>query len=441
MAELFRHLSNREFAALIWIGLFLIWMLLMPKIRRSLGGCIKAFCQPAILKVMGMAALHIAASVWLLQWLGIWSAEFIYPTITWAITFALVAMFEADKMSSDERHMGKIIRDVISVTAVLIFIIELQSYSLALELIALPTLTVIALVHEVSKMKEEHAWVEKRLGTILAIAGLSYIAISLWKTWAGYQEIDAFDTLRAFIIPILLSLLFLPFVYGLGVYMAYERIFASLSFWMDKKLLRYAKRQAIIRCRNNLDFLQRWHRVVQRERPETKGAIRETIADVHTALKREKLPSKVDPNTGWSPWAAKDFMQELEFETHDYHKGYEGNWFAESNLKPLGTGYPRNNIAYYVEGEATCAKQLKLKLNVNAPEDDGNAQELFSQASLYLLLKASESPPTKRIERKVEALQDFEIDRGPHIVSLKRDDWSRGTRPEYDLVFKIKMRS
>lgn len=441
MTELLKQLSNREIATLIWIGLFLIWMLIMPKIRQSLGSVIKDFCQPVILRVVVMAALYIMGTIWLLHRRDIWSTDFIYSTLTWAITFALVAMFEAHKLASDKRHMGKIIRDVINVTAVLMFIVELHSFSLAVEMIALPVLTFITLMHEMAKMREEHAAVEKLLGAILAIVGLSYFAISLWQTWAGYEEIDGLDTLRSFIIPVLLSLLFLPFLFGLGVYMAYERIFASLSFWMDKNLLKYSKWKAAIRCRTNLDYLERWQRAAQRERPETKEAIRKLFQDVEAVLKREKSPPEVEPKDGWSPWSAKDFMRAFGLETRDYHQRYEGRWFAETNLKPIGKGFPRNNIGYYIEGQASCAKQLKLRLNVDAPDDDEEARALFAQAALFLLLKASQSVPTKRIERKIEALEDFEIASAPYTISLKKDDWSRETRPEYDLVFKVEATS
>ncbi len=150
MGELLKQLSSREIATLIWIGLFLIWVL---------------------------------------DWRGIWTTDFIYSTITWAITFALVAMFEANKLASDRRHMGKVIRDVINVTGVLIFIVEMHSFSLVVELIALPILTVITLMHEMAKSKEEYAAVEKLLGAILTIVGLSYLALSLWQTWAGYEGI------------------------------------------------------------------------------------------------------------------------------------------------------------------------------------------------------------------------------------------------------------
>jgi hypothetical protein len=416
-------------------------MLAMPKIRQSLGGVIEAFCQPVILRVVAMAALYIMGATLLLYWRGIWTTDFIYSTITWAITFALVAMFEADKLASDQRHMGKIIRDVISITAVLIFIIEMHSFSLVVELIALPMLTFITLMHEMAKLKEEHAAVEKLFGSILTIVGLSYLTLSLWQTWAEFEEINRLDTLRAFIIPTLLSLLFLPFLFGLGVYMAYERIFASLSLWMDRNLLKYSKRQAAIRCRTNLDYLERWQRAVQRERPETKEATRKVFKDVEAVLRREKSPPEVEPKDGWSPWSAKDFMRAFGLETRDYHEGYAGRWFAETNPKPLGMGFPRNNIAYYIEGEASCAKQLKLELNVNAADDDDEARALFAQAALYLLLKASQLAPTKRIERKIEALEDFEIASAPHIISLKKDDWSSGAQAKYNLVFKVETTS
>ena len=441
MTELLKQLSNREIATLVWLGLFLIWTLMMPKIRQSMGGVIKAFCQPVILKVVGLAVLYITCSVWLLYRLGIWTADFTYSTLTWAVTFALVAVFEANKMSSDKRHIAKIIREVINVTAVLIFIIELHSFSLIIELISLPILIIITAMYELAKIKDEHAAVEKLLGKILVVVALAYLWNSIWGIWAGYEEINGLDTLRAFLIPILLSLLFLPFLFGLGVYMAYERIFTYLSLRMDEKLLRYAKRQAVIKCRANLNYLDRWQSAVQRERPETMKAIDEVFDGVRTVLKREKSPPAVDPEDGWSPWSAKDFMLAFELETRDYHQGYEGKWFAESNLKPVGATFSLNNIAYSIEGEVSCAKELKLKLHVSAPDNDAQARALFSQAALHLFIKACQSEPPRQIALKIDALEDFELVIGPHAISLKKDDWSYGTRPEYYLVFKVQMKS
>jgi len=441
MLGLLDQLNNREIAIFGWTGVLLIWMLAIPKVRKAMGGVVKAFCQRPILKVIGCAAIYIFASIWLLHWRGIWTADFLYTTILWTISFAFVAMFEAEKMSSDQRHMGRIIRDVFNVTAVLIFVIELHSFSLVVELIAVPVLTFIVLLHEVSKIKEEHGRVERFLSTVLSAVGLSYLAISLWKTWIGFDEINSVDTIRAFFIPIMLSLFFLPFLYGLGVFMAYERIFGSLSIWMDRPLLRFARSRALLTWGANLDFLQRWHRAIQRERPETKDALRQSFTKLQTILKREKSPPPVAHEQGWSPWTAKVFMSDYDLNTRDYHEGYDGEWFAESNMKALGSGSPMNGIAYSVEGEAAVAKKLKLKLNVNDSRSDAHARAHFEAAALSLWLKASGGSPDKRLQDRISAMEDFALRIGSHTISLAKDDWSRGTRPEYDLVFMVSVGS
>ena len=108
----------------------------------------------------------------------------------------------------------------------------------------------------------------------------------------------------------------------------------------------------MFKCHTNFDYLERWNRYVQRDRPDSKEGIRDSLKRVKTVLNREKNPPEVSKEEGWSPWLAKDFMNEFELKTRDYHQGFEGDWFAGSNMKQIGSGWPQNNIAYYVEGTA-----------------------------------------------------------------------------------------
>lgn len=403
-----------------------------------MGGVVKAFFKWPLLRIFIVAIIYIALTVWLLQWREIWTVDNLKSTIAWTLTFAFVAMFEANRMSDDDRYFSKMLRDVISFTVVFIFIIELHSFSLITELIAIPIITFIAMLHAFSETKKEYADVEKLFGWIVALIGFGYLGISIWKTVENFQTLVTVDTLREFLIPILLSLMFLPFLFGLGLYMIYERIFVSMGIWMeDKKLVSYAKRQALLKCRTNIDYLERWSRHVQRERPETKETMKQTLHHVRAVLNREKNPTPVSVEDGWLPWSAKDFMKEFELKTRDYHEGFEGDWFAESNMKQIGHGWPKNNLAYYVDGTAECAKQLKIKLNVNDPENDTEARTLLSAAILSLIEKAGAQSLSPFIVKKIERLEDFKRSLAPHTLSLKKDDWSGGMLPGYDLIFTI----
>lgn len=438
MDEFLAQFGNREIATLIWVGGLVTLMMFKSNLRKAMGGVLKAFFQWPLLRVFIAAMAYIALMVWLLHWRDIWMVDNLKSTIAWTLTFAFVAMFEANRISDDERYFTKILRDLIGFTAVFIFIIELHSFSLLTELIAFPLITFLVLMHEFSKSKDEHAQVEKLLGWVVAIIGLAYLGVSIWKTVENFQSLATLDTLREFLMPIFLSILFLPFLFGLGLYMVYESTFVSMGIWMeDKKLLRFAKRRALLSCRSDFDYLKRWSRHFQRERPESKKGVNETLRHVRSILNREKNPTAVSMEDGWVPWVAKDFMTDFELKTRDYHEGFEGDWFAESNMNQVGRGWPQNNIAYYVEGTAECAKQLKLKLNISDPEKDTEARALLSDAILSLIEKACDEPLSSALAKQVERLDDFDKKHAQHKLTLKKDDWSRGTRPEYDLIFSI----
>lgn len=104
-----------------------------------------------LLAPLAIAALHAAVEILAPQRLRLWSAINLKTTILWLVTFAFVTMFEVATAKDRPASLGKITRDVVSVTAVLVFITGLYTFPLIVELIALPLITMIALTGEVAK--------------------------------------------------------------------------------------------------------------------------------------------------------------------------------------------------------------------------------------------------------------------------------------------------
>lgn len=67
----------------------------------------------------------------------------------------------------------------------------------------------------------------------------------------------------------------------------------------------------------------------------------------------EKYPEKVPLSKGWSPYAAKDFLIQEGIETSYYQPNELDEWFACSPFKELGQEIVPNNIAYYIDGDAS----------------------------------------------------------------------------------------
>ncbi|GAB3954928.1 hypothetical protein GCM10028805_41220 [Spirosoma harenae] len=99
----------------------------------------------------------------------------------------------------------------------------------------------------------------------------------------------------------------------------------------------------------------------------------------------ERNPPKIDIEKGWSPYISKDFLIKNGIETNNYKKCYDDEWQATSPYIQLNNEIIANNIAYYVSGNNSIAKQLKLVLNVNSQIGEDLAIQKFIECthSLY----------------------------------------------------------
>ncbi|WP_028008437.1 hypothetical protein [Solimonas flava] len=154
------ELSNREIAAMIWLTIFFVWTLARDKsgeIRRSLAHLVRAFFVRHIMLVMLWAALWIVLCVRLLIWLGFWHLDNLKTTVMWAVPFAFVTLLDANRVTEEKTYFRNTIRDTVNVTVLITFVAELYSFSLPVELLLTPLLTLIGGVAIFSEGKPEYA--------------------------------------------------------------------------------------------------------------------------------------------------------------------------------------------------------------------------------------------------------------------------------------------
>lgn len=435
LSEIF---NNRELAILTWLGVFLIAVLLNKKTRDAFLGVLKAFANPLILLALTIASGYIGLCVWLMVEQRLWTLANLKTTILWAIAFAFVTMFSVLRVTEDETFYGKTIRETVGLTVLLVFIVEFYALSYLAELLIIPILLVLQLMYEMAKSDAKHGPTEKLLAVILSIAGLSYLGYGLSQIWQRPSEFFTIATAREFLIPILLSGFFLPFIYLFSVYAAYERVFAVMIIaFPTKDLRRYAKRQALLHFRTDLDFLDRWRRDVLLETPTDKAGVRRSIANLLALRRREAHPPGVATKDGWPPLAATRFLSAHGLPTRDYHRSFEEEWFASSSYLEVGGGVFPNNVAYYIDGTERAATQLKLKLNINQPDLSRAAEEHFIELALVLVGAALGPGTIELLRDRVSRLAPFSDDLPNGRVSLTKEDWTGGIRGRYSRMLIV----
>jgi len=442
MNAIINSISDREMASAIWLAVSVAFVLINKSTRSSLGVVIRALFQPALITPLGIAALYATGEISLLSHMGWWSVANLKTTILWLVTFAFVTMFEVATAKNRKSGLGKITAETLSAAVLVTFIAELYSFPLIVELIALPFVTIVFLMAEMAKHKTEHISVAKLMGCLSGLIGFSYIGFSLWKSVELWRETFTWANWLELVIPIILSVAFLPFLYAWRTYVAYNEMFTTISiFGLDKALVPYARWLAITRIRTDLDLLERWGKSIQSTRPGTKVELKHTLAALLALKEREADPPTVPPNKGWSPYLAMQFLADMGVETGHYNHRYEDEWGASGSMRELGKGDGiwRNNIAYYIDGTEHSATVLKVKLNVNVTADRTEAEDMFILHAMHLLEQAVSFDAVERLKMQIASLKDFESGIPFGSVSLAHENFDGGAiKDGYSRTFTVR---
>ena len=430
--------NNREIATLIWLGALGVSVFAWRKTRDSAFAVLRALCKRIFLIIFGLAGTYAAACVWLLSSLDLWVWSNLKTTLIWAITVGFVAMFDLNRIDEDRTYFRKTILNTLSFTAVLIFVAQFYSFSLGVELVLLPLLTFAAMMQAVAQNEPEHVVVERFLGKFLALIGICILVYSVFQTIRHWHEVATAQTVREFVLPVLLTFMFLPLLYLLSVYMVYERVFGALSWAIeDKDLRQFAKRRALLRFRLNLDLLKRWRRLLLLERPDCRDDILRSIQEVNAIYKREQSPPKIDPLEGWSPYAAMSFLVDAGIEPGDYHRIYDA-WQSSSKFLKLNPKGISNSIVYYVDGTELIATELTLNLMVQQIELSEEADAQFYAVGRLLLDRALGDGASALLSIP---LQDFKSDRDGNAVVMQTEEWTNNSFKSYGRTLTIQHRA
>ena len=433
--------TNREIAGYIWLALFFGWAVRNRDVRRSLAGAMRTFCHHLILIPLGLAALYIAALVAVLERVGLWTSDNLKTTILWAISFAFATMLDINRVSEDRTFFGKATREAFAISGVLTFMIEFYSFSLLIELVAVPFVTFLGLLQIVASHRPEHATVGKLMTWLLAIIVVGYFGYSLYRTAAELSEFARWSTLLDFGMPIILTIGFLPFIYVLVVYVVYESTFSILPMSIsDEKLRRQAKWHAFVAFRTNTELLRRWSHSVARFEAKDRESLSRSFAEIKEVAWREANPPTIDRGEGWSPYVAKDFLKVGGLVTRPYHRSFEDEWFAGSNFLEIGDGALPNQMAYYLNGNEEAVTELVLKLSINQPQQASEAEDKFVEIGVALLVAALGEHEAELYIGRLARLVSFSEGSDARGVSLKQEMWNGGIKGGFSRSLTIRQK-
>ena len=134
------------------------------------------------------------------------------------------------------------VKDNLKLIVILEFITTLYSFGLVIELILIPFLLLIAMVSGYVEVYKEHKQVKTIVDNLLSTFGICVLVYAIYKTISDLNNFTTITNLTTFLLPPILTFLFIPFFYLFALVVSYETLFVRLNFFIkDKNDCKYAK--------------------------------------------------------------------------------------------------------------------------------------------------------------------------------------------------------
>jgi hypothetical protein len=225
MYKIINSFSTRETSLVIWLTLFILFCLFNKSLRKSIGNVLMILFSGKILLSLIAYLIHTSIYIFLLYKYKLWDISLLKDTIFWTLGFGFVAMMNVNKVNNNA-YFKNLFFDAIKWTIAIEFIVNFFTFSLIKELIILPPVVFSAMMQAFASFEKNHKQVENLFKNLLMYFSFFIFFFSLYMTYEQYNELFTTDNFKSFILPVILSITFLPFMYLYNLLLKYE------SLWM-----------------------------------------------------------------------------------------------------------------------------------------------------------------------------------------------------------------
>ena len=248
--------NNREIALIIYLIIFLIWTLFQQKIRKSLCVLFKTLTNKWIL------ISYVLLILYGFTYINLWDFSLFKDSIYWTFGVGFIIMMNSDKAIKNDYYFKNMLINNLKLILILEFLVNLYVFNLIAELILMPIVIFMTMIQSYSEVYNEYSKVKKLMNNIFTFLGIGYFIFAIYKIVIDFKEFASTDNLRAFLFPIVMTIIFIPFAYLYALLMHYQSFFVRLKFTIknDKQLIKYAKRKTFRMCNFSLSKLKKLSR-------------------------------------------------------------------------------------------------------------------------------------------------------------------------------------
>lgn len=379
-------LNNRELSFIFWTIIFAIWAGWKRDVRQGFIQFLIALCCAPILAYLALAIIWTSASVALLASINLWEPGNLKTTALWFIAISFGSLLYHRKLE-EKGHFKKLVRDVINITAIFTFAVGVYSFSFAVEFFLVPIMVIAAVLMGFSESQPKYAPVYKLLQNFFILLGLIFIFFAVYSVSKDVNSLANWQNVREFIVPIVLTILFIPFIFIFAVHNVYSFCRVRLGLAISRRAMRdYAMNRARRVFKIDIESLKDWVTYLQLNKPKSREDIDRAIAEWDRRTVYRYDPPQPHPKHGWSIDTTPNLLADEGVTFDEYSPTSPSTWGTSCNFLYLHSQDEGSRVWIYLQGTNTAIQEITARFTMeHGPNFD--VEELHAMAVLQKLLE------------------------------------------------------
>lgn len=239
-------MNTRETATLVWAAVLIVFVLANRDLRHSAVSVVRALAQHPIRIVVGSTTCVAVLIVAALASIGYWRPTMIYETLIWFAGTGVAGTFNSDTLAD---LWGLLIKTV-ALTSVIEFLTNAYTFAMPIELTLVPVVYFLLASMSLAQSRPEFAQVRRPLAFLITVVIVAAIAPTVVHLLNNPGEVLSAVHVKAFLLPLILTVCFLPYMYAARMIVVWQTMLAMLRDGMKDQpgLYDYAKRAVIRGC-------------------------------------------------------------------------------------------------------------------------------------------------------------------------------------------------
>jgi hypothetical protein len=241
------------------------------------------------------------------------------------------------------------------------------------------------------------------------------------------------------VLPAILTIAYLPFIFLVTLFVNYQRHFRLLQGAIkDVRLHPYARRQAVLHFGIRTSLVRRWIRDLYMTDIRTTADLDRLIYGVKERFARACNPPHVPPDAGWSPYQANKFLANEGLATGYYEPSVDNVWYAEKS-RSVSDKAALNTLNYSIEGTSITVTSLCLALNSFHDEARVPDMSEFARLANTLFNRALSYQLDEDLLRRILTEDRVERRVAGRTIVATCESWNNGNRNCFTLELCIKV--